>query len=156
MEILQHRKGTVDSSYSACARMHDHFSGKVEAQLHFFRLPGFPTRYTALLVCYPTTNVFRDGIVAHELTGEPAQLEWWQRDHLLCGFGIATTMAAAADQAVCAMERGELERLQLTVWWDRFTHKHRFFRRSPRQDGNRYLPSGDEITGATLRALLAR
>jgi hypothetical protein len=119
------------------------------ARLEIIQPGGMPGKVLALLVVMPTDS----DITTHQLTGELAQLEWWQLNNHLLGVAIADSAAEAAEQAVAAADRGNLASLDLTVWFERGARKFRFFRRSPR--GERYKPTGREATADRLRALVA-
>jgi hypothetical protein len=88
--------------------------------------------------------------MVHELSGEPAQLEWFQKDNLLVGFGFARTLVEATHQAMASAARGKLERRDLTVWWDRVARRFRFFDRGPgRLDASgHYRPRGRKLSRA--------
>jgi hypothetical protein len=92
-------------------------------------------------------------VIDHPLdSSEHAELEWWQQDHLLTGFGCSANMAEAVDQAMASARRGKLERVGLTLWRDRVAGVLRLFRRSTR--GENYRPTGDELTREAFEALL--
>jgi hypothetical protein len=119
------------------------------ARLEIIKPGGMPGKVMALLVVMPTDS----DITSHHLTGEIAQLEWWQLNNHLLGFAIADSAAEAGERAVAAADRGNLARLDLTVWFERGTRRFRFFRRSWRGDG--YMPTGREATADRLRAMMA-
>jgi hypothetical protein len=92
-------------------------------------------------------------VIDHPLDhSEHAELEWWQQDHLLTGFGCSASMAEAVDQAMASARRGKLELVGLTLWRDRVAGVLRLFRRSPR--GENYQPTGDELTREAFENLL--
>ena len=120
----------------------------------FIVRPGaMPGRRMAFLVVFPPAEQFRDGITENQLSGEPAQLEWWQKDHRLLGFGLAAGAAQAVDQAISCANRGTVERLGLEVWFDRGPRRFRFFRRS-RRNPETYRPTGTELPADEFRVLV--
>lgn len=123
-------------------------------RLEFFRPAAAPGKFVALLVVLPPS--LPSPLVAHELTGRPAELVWWQQDCRLLGFGFATSMAAAGEQALAAGDRGELARRDVTVWFDRGSRTFRFFRRDGGQRSEiNHRPLGREIRAGDAGALLA-
>jgi hypothetical protein len=122
--------------------------GSGSPRLEIIKPGGMPGKSMALLVVMPTDS----DITTHQLTGEIAQLEWWQLNNHLLGIAIADSAAEAGEQAIAAADRGNLARLDLTVWFERGARKFRFFRRSPR--GERYMPTGREATADRMRALM--
>jgi hypothetical protein len=87
-------------------------------------------------------------IVQHLLKDELAQLEWWQSDHVLVGFGSGAEAQDAVDRAMACARRGQLERCQVTLWKDRMAGKFFAFVRSPR--GRNYQPTGPLIPARVL------
>lgn len=91
----------------------------------------------------------------------PAQRTWWQRDHKLTGLGIARTEAESHWDALRCAQRGRLEHLEMTVWFDRGSHptyvpQYRFFRRGPRHAEVAFRPATPEITREQLIELLKK
>jgi hypothetical protein len=120
----------------------------------FIVRPGaMPGRRIAFLVVFPPGEQYRDGITENHLTGDAAELEWWQKDHRLLGFGLARTTGEAVAQAIACADRGTVERLGLEVWFDRGPRRFRFFARS-RRDSRTYRPSGRELTAEQFRILV--
>jgi hypothetical protein len=77
-------------------------------------------------------------IVPHHLSGRPAELEWWQQDHVILGMSVHTDEKYATDAALTMAEIGDTSRLDLTAWLDRVTPRLLFFKRGPRD--SRYRP----------------
>jgi hypothetical protein len=120
----------------------------------FIVRPGaMPGRRMAFLIVFPPGEQYHDGITENALTGETAQLEWWQKDHRLLGFGLAATASEAAEQAMACADRGMVERLGLEVWFDRGPRRYRFFKRS-RRNPETYCPTGGELTAEQFRVLI--
>lgn len=92
-------------------------------------------------------------VIDHPIDDGKAQLEWWQQDHVLCGFGRSRNEGEAIDQALAAARRGQLERLEITLWLDRVRARYQAFRRSPR--GDAYRPTGAPITREAFAALVS-
>lgn len=122
--------------------------GSGSPRLEVIRPGGMPGKFLALLVVLPTDNPF----TRHHLTGEQAELVWWQVNNHLLGFGLGDSEGEAAERALAAADRGTIARLGLTVWFERGTRKFKFFRRSSRNDLT-YKPAGAEITAQDTRAL---
>jgi hypothetical protein len=99
-----------------------------------------------------------DTFAANYLDGEQAEREWWQRDHVLTGFGLSAQEPESHWQALACARRGELEHYALCVWFDRgswpdFQKRYRIFRRAPRL-APRYRPAGPELSIREITHLL--
>ena len=126
--------------------------GRAGGRIEIYR-PGGTGMHAALVVVLP--QALPNPITRHELTGETAELVWWQRDCRVIGFGVAVSAAAAAEQAMAAADRGELARRDVTVWFDRATRKFRFFRRDGGQRSEAlHRPLGREIRAGDASALV--
>jgi hypothetical protein len=96
----------------------------------------------ALVTVVPTGGDKAENV----LTGEDAQLVWWQKDNHLLGVGFAHGQEEAAERALAMADRGDFPRRGLTTWFDRAWRKFRFFTRSRRDPDNHYKPVGREVT----------
>jgi hypothetical protein len=112
-----------------------------------------PGKRMAFLVVFPTREQYRGGLTENHLTRETAELEWWQKDHHLLGFGLAKNGAEAVEEALACADRGRVARLDLEIWFDRGPRRFRFFRRSRRDDAS-YKPLGAELGAEEFRALM--
>jgi hypothetical protein len=105
-------------------------------------------------------------IIDHPLrddVNQKAELEWWQQDHKLAGFGWAFTKGEAVDQALACARRGNLEAAGITAWLNRSTRQLEIYERSPREqprgeDGldnisTWYRPTGRQLTREQLAGL---
>jgi len=96
------------------------------------------------------------------LTGEQAECEWWQRDHVLTGLAIGATEPEASWEALACAKRGHLSRANVTVWYERpspfnqMRGHFRFFPRSARIPANNFRPASSELTTDELKAILQR
>jgi len=112
------------------------------------RMPFAPMM--ALLTVPPRAE---SSIVPHELTGETAQLVWWQMDCHLLGVGFAHSQEEAAERALAMADRNNFARRGITVWFDRAWRQFRFFERSRRDPDLRYMPTGREIPASEFVTL---
>jgi hypothetical protein len=114
---------------------------------------GERTVYGTIYMVFVVATTDGPIIVDHPDQDGKAQLEWWQQDHVLCGFGRSRKLGEAVDQAMAAARRGNLEQRGITLWLDRRAAKFIGYRRSPRGEG--YRPTGERISPATFAELVS-
>lgn len=143
MDILTNRRRDRVSTLEELAEELRRKWGSAGGRIEIYR-PGGTGMYAALVVVLP--QALASPITTHELTGETAELVWWQRDCRVIGFGFARSAAEAGEQAMAAADRGELARRDVTVWFDRASRRFRFFRRDGGERSSAlHRPLGREI-----------
>ena len=101
-----------------------------------------------------------DSFSANRFSGAQAELEWWQRDHVLTGLAFATLEPDSNWEALACAQRGKLEDARICVWFDRgslpklITH-YEFYRRAPRRRDN-FRPQGPPLSVRDVRQLLEK
>ncbi len=122
-------------------------------------LHGSFNRDLGIWLCMVVAFCDQDDLyAANHFSGAQAELEWWQRDHVLTGLAFDRSEPDSHWEALACAKRGQLERARICAWFDRgslprLIPHFEFFRRAPR-DRERFRPRGEPIDVREMRRML--
>ena len=128
---------------------------------HGGTLAGAFNRDIGLWLCFVVAFCDRDDLyAANRFSGQKAEREWWQRDHVLTGMAFSPLEPDSHWEALACAKRKQLEIARWCVWFDRgslpdLIPHFEFFQRAPR-DVDTFRPQGPSLSVRSIRQLLEK